>query len=202
MKTYPLCFAYKGSRQYIHGTDIFNACVGLLAQQGIIEIDSVNFVVNNVTEANLIASVSDKAPTEDGSSIGSLVCQTSSGTSYWVTLTEATTRPETRIPYDETRVVRCCDIDAEGRCITLTKEVDGFSPVEVFVSMVKALHEALFPEKNKNWVFCRWTISHWPLDRPLILSQLKLMQSLGTRLTRTELTIQNKIVGSIFFSSR
>ena len=202
MTSHALSFALKGSRQYIQGPDIFNACLNLLAQQGFAEVNTVDFALHQITETNLIATIHDTPVLELGPVLGSLKCRTSFDSIYCITLLPNTTKPEVRIPYDESWVATHCDIDLEQRRITLNQDPALYTCIETLVSMTKALHLGLFPGVNRQWIFCRWVSASWPLNARLPNLYLQLKQCLGTRLTRTEVIYQNRHVGDIYFSTR
>ncbi len=203
MTSYPLDFTLKGSRSYIHGPDIFNACIAVLGKQGIHETTTIDFTLQKTTGSNLIAVVSDEAPDASNPlSIGNLKCQTPGGKSYGITLIQGTTLPQARMLYDESWIAGQCNINLEHRHITLPKADTDYSHIEVIISMTKALHLNLFPDLKRRWVFCRWSGPYWPLSDRLDGLSLQLKQAVGTRLTRTEATLQNEVVGNIYFSAR
>jgi len=69
--------------------------------------------------------------------------------------------------------------------------------------MTKALHLALLekPEKTQ-WVFCRWHCTHWPLAQNLNGISIILKQALGSRLTRSWVTLHGNQIGQIDFSAK
>ena len=83
--------------------------------------------------------------------------------------------------------------------IIITQD-SGYSEIEIAVSLTKQLHNKFFPSDN-----ARWIVTMVDLDRPLskqydAISSVKFEQSLGDRLTRSQIMSGDTILGRIYFS--
>ncbi|MEW6521159.1 MAG: hypothetical protein AB1461_17290 [Thermodesulfobacteriota bacterium] len=123
------------------------------------------------------------------------------GASWHGTLVEEPDEPTCRHPYDEESIVAQCRVNQSERSIVLTGE-QPFTPIEVIVSMTKALHQSLFPNASGRWVFCRWESDHWPPASPLANVSVMLTHALGTRLTKSTVVVCGEQIGLVYFSAK
>ncbi len=203
MKSYELNFSFKGARQYIQGPDIFNECVCLLQEQFNGTLEGVEFVIHRMTDSNLLLTVCNQE--ESHQPVAQAVAELrfkAGGKSLEALLVEKGGRPESRHTYDESLVVDRCDIDLQDRQIVFDGGEVPYSAMETLVSMNKALHLKVFPNLVGSWVFCRWSCPRWPLSDNLNGVRIQLIQALGTRLTRSEVSLEGNVLGHIYFSAR
>jgi hypothetical protein len=202
MKNIDLAFCFKGARQYIHGTDMLNQCTALLREKLGGGLEQLDFVIHRMTDRNLCLSLypAESVPDFDALEVAGLKFAVAG--KYWdARLSDADDSPDCRYPYDEDVVVHLSSLDAVGRQIVLQQEAP-YSEIETLVAMTKALHQKVFPELDGSWVFCRWSSPRWPLAENLRGVCIKLTQTLGTRLTRSEVSLDGKMLGHIYFSAR
>jgi hypothetical protein len=202
MKNVDLAFCFKGARQYIHGTDMLNQCTTVLREKLVGGLEQIDFVIHRMTDRNLCLSLypAESAPEFDVQEVAGL--KFSVAGKYWdARLTDADDSPDCRYPYDEDVVVHLSSLDAVGRQIVLQQETP-YSEIETLVAMTKALHQKVFPDLSGSWVFCRWSSPRWPLDNSLNGVRIQLIHALGTRLTRSEVSLDGKMLGHIYFSAR
>ncbi len=203
MKSYELNFSFNGARQYIHGPDIFNECVRLLQEQFNGALEGVEFVIHRMTDSNLMLTVCEQEGSPQPVAQAVAEFRFKAGGKNWeALLVEKGGRPESRNAYDESLVVDRCDIDLQGRHVVLDRGEAPYSAMETMVSMNKALHLKVFPDLDGSWVFCRWSSPQWPLAESLSGVCIQLTQTLGTRLTRSEVSLDGKVLGHIYFSAR
>lgn len=199
-----LNFRYKGDRQYIHGTDMFNQCFKVLKEQTQGEIGNLEFAIHKMTDSNLslILYQKQQAPEVDYRDIAILKFS-SCGLLWQANLINADTKPTDRYSYDEASIIELCEIDETARYIFLNGGETPYSEIETLVSMTKALHLKLFPQLQGSWVFCRWESPRWPLGSGSMRSvSIRLMQAVGTRLTKSEVSLEGEVLGHIYFSAR
>lgn len=190
---------------YIHGTDMLNAVWrATAAQTGAVEIRHLNFMINRMTLHNLQLELElggqHPAVTEVLPPVATLSFE-AAGAPWHGTLVEEPGEPVGRYPYDEESIVARCRVNPEDRSIVLPGE-PLFTPIEMVVSMTKALHQALFPNASGRWVFCRWESEYWPLAAPLADLSVMLTQALGTRLTKSAVVFSGERVGWVYFSAK
>jgi hypothetical protein len=203
MKRFELDFSFKGARQYIQGPDIFDESVRLLREQAGDNLEFLEFVIHRMTDRNLYLTLYPAAqvPQLDAQDVAELKF-TVSGQSWVARLTDTANQPASRRPYDETMVVEKCEIDEVERRIVFRRGETPYSMMETLVSMNKALHLKVFPDARGSWVFCQWNSPHWPLDESLNGVCIQLKQALGTRLTRAEVSLDDRVIGQMYFSAR
>lgn len=202
MKNIDLAFCFKGTRQYVHGTDMLNQCTALLREKLGADLVQLDFVIHRMTDRNLRLSLypAESAPDFDKLEIAGL--KFSVADKYWdARLSDADDSPDCRNPYDEDVVVKLCSLDAVGRQIILQQEAP-YSEIETLVAMTKALHQKIFTDLDGSWVFCRWRSPRWPFADSLKGASIQLTQALGTRLTRSEVSIDGEVLGHIYFSAK
>ena len=203
MRELDLNLMFKGERNYVHGPTIFDETVRLLSEAGYKQLNTVNFLIHKMTNSNLklvVEPYHEAARTDDDVAVlkfavderPMLACiKLRSGT------------PDKRIPYDESTVWDRCKIDVATRSIQLLKDGFGASPIEILVSMNKALHLAVLDKPvGTSWVFCRWDSPAWPLPDDLSGMTITLKQTLGTRLTRADVELNGQMLGQIYFSAK
>lgn len=203
MKKIDLNFRYKGDRQYIHGTDMFNQCLRVLKEQTQGEIGNLEFAIHKMTDSNLSMMLyqNQQALEVDCRDIAILKFS-SCGLLWQANLINADTKPADRYSYDEASIVELCEIDEAARYIFLNGGETPYSEMETLVSMNKALHLKLFPQLQGSWVFCRWESPLWPLSGSLGNVSIRLIQAVGTRLTKSEVSLEGEVLGHIYFSAR
>lgn len=203
MKSEEFNFSFKGARQYIQGPDIFNECTRFLQEQCSNNFERIEFVIHRMTDSNLVPIICEQeTPSQPNALIvAEFSCQAENR--HWkIQLQETGNRPNGRNPYDESAVVDHCRVDVEGRYIVLERGETPYSVMETLVSMNKALHLQVFPDMAGSWVFCRWSSPRWPLGASLNGVRIQLIQTLGTRLTRAEVSREGNFLGHIYFSAR
>lgn len=198
-----LKLVFKGERNYVHGTTMFDETVRLLSDAGYEPLNAVEFLIHKMTSANLklvVEPYREAAPASDDVAVMRFAAD---GQPMQACVKLQDGMPETRMPYDESAVSNRCEIDAAARSIRLLNDGFGFSQIEVLVSMNKALHLAVLDKPaDTSWVFCRWDSPVWPLRADLSGATVTLKQTLGTRLTRADVELDGQMLGQIYFSAK
>jgi hypothetical protein len=193
----------KGERNYVHGTTMFDEVVRLLSDVGCKQLNAVEFLIHKMTSANLKLVVEPYREVSPVSDDIALIRFVVNGQSMQACVKLQEGMPETRMPYDESAVTNRCEINVANRSIRLLNDGFGFSPIEVLVSMNKALHLAVLDKPaDTSWVFCRWDSPAWPLLAGLSGVTITLKQTLGTRLTRADVELAGQLLGQIYFSAK
>jgi hypothetical protein len=202
MKNVDLGVCFKGTRQYVHGTDMLNKSAALLIQELGTSLEQLDFVIHSMTDRSLCLNLD---PTEyavefQASDVAEL--KFLAGGHAWVArLSEMHGTPACRYPYDEDVVGARCSLDVQEREIVLSDDAP-YSKIETLVAMTKSLHQAKFPGTVGSWVFCRWSSPVWPIAQNLNGVRIQLAQVLGTRLTRSVVSLNGQTLGDIYFSAR
>lgn len=199
-----LNLAFKGMRKYIQGPDILNQAMQRIRETHEGNLSNIEFLINQMSNNNLHLEFesAEKGPAPELGDIA-IVRLAIGERKLQARIKIDAGEPDMRLPYDESAVTNCCQIDAEARGIRLLRDESGFSQIEVLVSMNKALHLAVLDKPaDTNWVFCRWSSPEWPLPADLSDVSVTLKQALGTRLTRADVELGGIILGQIYFSAK
>jgi hypothetical protein len=195
-------FKFKGSRKYIQGPDILNKSFEVIEGALFGVIENLRFTIHKMTGANLVLIINSND--EELKSKDEIVAelQFSFEGRHWAgVLREGVTSPKVSYEYDESCIAEICNIDQTKHCATLMR-ASPFSAIETIVSMTKLLHSQIFPQIGGSWVFCRWDSPEWPIPHDLKGVDVTLMQALGTRLTRSRVTLNGRQLGQIYFSAK
>lgn len=194
MKKYKLEFCFKGSRTYVHGTDIFNKLLELLRSEMIDEKVDLSF--HGITKTN-IDLVTEKPKNED---ILKAVIKYNDikGSRKALYAIENGQTIECRYEYPENYICELSDLDIENQMIVL-RDDSTYTFVENSVALNKYLLENLFPNANGKWYFTRFQLDKIPQKKQYPL-QLKLKANFNFKLTKTEIFIENETIGYIYFS--
>jgi len=199
-----LSLGFKGERTYIHGTDMLNATMRSVSRLApYARIEKLDFKISAMTNQMLTCHWWPRSAPQalEGKVTASFTVQLD-GIEYEGKLIQAEECAETRRAYDELPVLDQCIYTTADRSVSLRDMPENFTQIEVLVSMNKALllKELSIPGSSQ-WVFCRWESSTWPLSENLSGVQLKLEQTLGTRLTRSSVKLNAEHIGTIYFSA-
>lgn len=202
MKNVDLGVCFKGARQYVHGTDMLNKSVALLTQELGTSLEQLDFVIHRMTDRNLCLNLDSAEDAVEFQASDVAELKFFVGGHAWVArLSEMHDTLVCRYPYDEDIVVTRCHLNVQERQIVLTDDAP-YSKIETLVAMTKLLHQATFQDTAGNWVFCRWSSPFWPLAQGLNGVRIQLVQALGTRLTRSVVSLNGQTLGDIYFSAR
>lgn len=188
-------FQYKGARDYIHGTDIFNETLAWLgSHKG--EVRDIDFTFHRVAEKQLELV---PGPLPEGVEPVAACAFNSADGREKVFLAETGRAVDGRYPYDEDEIVRAMTFDLEGRKATLRAQT-GYSDIEVWVAMTKALHYKVFPQLQGKWLFVRGRFPAYSRHTQAQERVLAIAASFNDKLTRSEAWQDGAKVGEIFFS--
>jgi hypothetical protein len=194
-----LYFLFKGQRDYVHGTDMYEKIADFVRESsrtpGTGEFrmtihDTVRHQCR-LMYCDLHASTSKpnnaKAEfsfiSEDFSIIGWLV--------------ETASPVIERYAYEEEKIIEGCSVT--GKAIEVQGGT-GYSAIEVTVAMNKHLHLQLFPQTDGKWFFTRIDLRKL-LDRQCRhIYRIELAGVLQNRMTRSVIVSNGKTVGYIYFS--
>lgn len=193
MKEYNLEFCFKGSRIYVHGTDIFNKVIEVLKNE--IKNEKIDLSFHGVakTNMNLVA----EKPENDELLKFAIKFTNDSGNKDVLYAVENGIGIECRYEYPEGDICKLSTLDLENQKVVLNKE-SSYTFVENSVALNKYLLENLFPNANGKWYFTRFQLNKIPENiYPL---KLELKANFNFKLTKTEIFIDDESVGFIYFS--
>lgn len=196
MKTKMLDIPLKGERSYIQGPDLFNAAFETLSDEaGGAPIDfEIAFHKMALKQVELIWDT-DEAPEE----CFALGMRSLAGERARFWMREIETPLSERQPYLEEEIVAQMSFDE-----TLTKaRLDSpfpYSEMELWVSMIKALHQRRFADADGKWVFVRAKLSAYARQDAVEALRVELAATLGTKLTRNAVYMGDRKIGDVFFA--
>lgn len=195
MREMNLDLDFKGSRDYLHGTDMFNKVLALLVSQET-EVCDIDFAFHRLAR-NQLRVVYGLLPT--GTEAVATCSFSSNSERKRVNLIETHDLIEGRYPYPEDEIVEAMEIDGDARIGVLKGEVH-YSDIEVWVAMTKALHLKVFPHLTGKWLFVRARFPKFIFQSASKERTIKLITSFNDKFTRSDALLDGVKVGEIYFS--
>lgn len=195
MLKYDMKLKFKGQRDYVHGTDIFNETLEWLCKHRD-EIKDIDFSLHRLACKQLTVVL---GAVSDGTEPIAVCAYTSGGKREKARLVETDQPVVGRYSYPEDEIVDSMEIDFATRKGILRTET-SFSDIEVWVAMTKALHLKVFPQLEGKWLFVRARFSAYARHSIASERALVISSSLNDKLTRSEAFLNNVKVGEIYFS--
>ena len=190
-------FRYKGERNYIHGSDLFNE---LLRESESSYITNITFTVHDFIQGRTceIISTDFKKDVSKVEGIKSRCQMDVNGKTRWLVLRELdlpTGTNDDRYEYDEGRITSGCEI-SEHTIILMDKSPLTF--IETVVAMNKYLLEHLFPDAEGKWVFTRIDLDQFCGDNSGL--SLNFKHNMNFRLLKSDIMLDGEKVGALGFS--
>lgn len=196
MTTQTLTLAFKGTRTYIQGPDLFNA---MMVADPDIPLSKLRFTVHGFVHSPncLLHSTDSKLALNEIPDIRARCQFDAQGRSHWLALTELPGDAQTgpRAEYDEQALIGLCQLD--GDRISLDQH-SPFSFIESIVSMNKYLHQQLFKEVTGKWLFTRIDLDTLCDNRTGLALHFK--HNMNFRLTKSDILVDQHKVGELYFS--
>jgi hypothetical protein len=181
-----LKFCFKGGRNYLHSTDVFNRLLKLFNG----DIENINFSFYRITNKNILL----KDFLDEKLNLVFLFEFTQNGEKKHYFGFEAEKPIDCRYEYNEDSITE--DAFIQKNCAILERK-SSYSFIEHLVALTKFLHLNLFPKKGK-WYFARLQLERVPNN--FIPLKVCLNQNLGSKLTVSNIYIGETPIGKIYFS--
>ncbi len=193
-----MCF--KGSRTYLHGTDLYNAlCEQVPKLSGLPVQAPTRIVIHRLVthECDILLGAVGESIEKPELPWAEFTFSTGQGTiAGWMCETDRNVA--CRYEYAEERIEGKSALN-EARNEIAIYEDTGYSPVEVAVAMTKKMHYAMCPTKAK-WLFTRLELKRL-LQAPDACSlRIRLEHNFNNRLTKSSLLSDEDVIGHIYFS--
>lgn len=186
-----ISFPFKGARNYVHGTSVFDEIERYLVGQGFLGGDvDLTFRHMMLTPDCILEVRSARA---DDSVVAKVSLHEGGGFTLCLNPDNSGSEVE-RIEYDENEICKGAVINGAA-IVSLLSE--GYSDVEVMVALCKKLHQEYF-DTEKKWVFSRFK-GRVPLAFGREV-ELRIVKCVGTKLTCSEVFSSGQKVGEIYFS--
>jgi hypothetical protein len=191
-------FEFKEKRNYVHGTDIFNRIIGYLQEKGYIKLQQLDLSIHAIMNKQLKGFFVDCGGAIDEIKPSVVFSFQQGQQCFKIALAEDTEEVTGRYAYPEDDIVDLADIDKEKSTIILSKPI-GYSNIEKVVALNKGLLQAMFPDVEGKWLFTRLKLEEGFLPDPKEI-KVRLVKNSAFRLTKSEISMDGKIIGQIFFS--
>lgn len=194
MKKYNLDFCFKGSRTYVHGTDIFNQVIEILKND--FTNENIDLSFHGIARTN-IDLVSEKPDNEELVKFAFKYSR-ADGSRNILYAVENGIKIDCRYEYPEENICELSIVDIENQIVTLEQN-SSYSFVENSVALNKHLLENIFPDAGGKWYFTRFQLKEIP-NKNFYPLKLILKANFNFKLTKTEIFIDNNSVGYVYFS--
>lgn len=181
--------SYKGNRNYLHGTDIFNAVHGYLPGDAFIKCIAFRRL------ASWQLGLARECPDNEAALVGDVVIRLDNGEEVHWYLVETSEDITNRHSFDEDALVQESTIDGNE----IYKERNArYSLIEEVVALNKALCNHIAPLRNAKWLFGQLDLfGPWSDDVARVCLRQKAL--LGKSLVVCDLYLDGVAVGSIRF---
>lgn len=184
-----LKFCFKGSRKYVHGTDIV---AELIKAKSDTQLKDIDIKFSGISTKNL-----DMVEGQESSDAKVNICWKEQGEEKYYQLVENQQEVDCRYDYNESQIIERSSLNLSSKLISLDS-VTGYTACENFVAMNKHLLQSLFPDEKGKWYFTRLEQNQLIEDSALI--QVKLIKNFNFRLTKSDIILDDEVIGSVYFS--
>jgi len=192
-------FKFKGNRNYVHGTDIFDNVLKNVRFFLKNYPTKINGSFHRFLTSNGILRIYNHDEAVDRENIFALFCIQQETASFLITITSSDSAIPSSYHYDEDNVLHNLVIENDTAKM-LAKS--SYTYIEQIVAMTKKLHLTLYPNANKNWLFTKIEINDL-VDPSLYPNHQLLIKSIKNfhyRLTQSAIILDDNLVGNIWFS--
>ena len=197
----PVTFCFKGSRDYVHGTDMFNKIIELNKERfnGADFID-IDMNVRSIARTNMnmfeLQSFNNDSSKPVNASFSINVNENRTN----VLLVENGEAIYCRYEYNEEEIEDVAVVDIEEKSIILSN-FSEHTLIEKIVAVNKKLLNSLFPNHGGKWYFTKIKLRGLNLNTPVSATiKLVFKKNLDFKLTDTIIFVEGEQVGNIYFS--
>lgn len=194
-KKFDINLKYKGGRNYAHGTDLYDLIIAEIKKEftSLSNISvTINRLIQNQTDCYIVKNVD-----LNENDVDCLIRFESENIEYVAVIKSNKEKITQEYPYAESKITDLTKI--KEKTIMLEDNID-YSNIEKIVAMNKALLKSIFSEHNGKWIFTRLTLDTDFDKISYNKYHLTLIKNMGVKLTKTEIQLNDKPVGYIYFS--
>ena len=186
---------FKGDRNYLHGSDIYNETLTWLElYRG--NVESIDFSFHQITSRQLFAIVGVLPRGVDPVA----VCFFSAnGAREQLYVVESEHVVIERYQYPEEEIASQMEIDLATRSCVFRGEF-AYSDIELWVAMAKDLHYKVFPLKTGKWWFVRGRYPRYEFRSQSLKRTLCIVSNLNNKFTKSEVFLDDHKAGEIYFA--
>lgn len=194
-------FCFKGERDYVHGTDIFNKTMQAITNHDQRrQFEQVDMVIRGITHHNMDLYAEESAPADQAAKV--TISLNNGNDRIGLVLLENEELIRCSYAYAEHEIISAAKLDKDTQTIELD-HFSGYTLIEKIVALNKGLLHGLYPEAPGKWYFTRIRISAFKLfdgQEDDVKLRLALKQNLQFKLTNTMFYINDHLAGNIYFS--
>jgi len=190
-KTIDLDFCFKGSRKYVHGTDIFTKLIEFHSN----DVKNIDIAFHGITINNMTFH-SEKPDVKDIKVIFRCLDNDDKIKLFGI---ENSSKVDCRYEYFEERIVENSIVDIPKESIVLNTPTE-YLFIEHIVAMNKSLVESLYSDINGKWYFTRLQLKENIHMSDVVSLQLILKSNFQFKLTKSAIMVNDTEVGFIYFS--
>lgn len=186
-------FRFKGDRNYIHGTDLFQSATQFLEAQKTGYLKEMSFRLFGDRQCAILFSAPDNPDAR-------IICQgrwhdikKASDVKFWVV--EQGDSVSERYEFDEDALCSGAEISEENIFRPFNSD---FSMIENIVALTKKFHNEKLPLTDGKWVFGQIVLSE-SLPKSCGQIQIENYQNIKNRFSRNRIILDGKLVGEIRF---
>jgi UDP-3-O-[3-hydroxymyristoyl] glucosamine N-acyltransferase len=142
-------FAFRGDRDYLHGTTVFDHILSIIGATG----RDIDFSFSNRTHRNCVLTT--EQPGRDARVIG-----TYRDADRRIFIVEGRSGMTKRLPYDEEGIGGACRI--EGNQVHVAATLTGYTCIEKLVAAYKRLLLTIWSDRPRRFAFVRLQLTHVP----------------------------------------
>ncbi|MBF7046024.1 hypothetical protein IY974_05555 [Campylobacter volucris] len=188
-----LNFNLKGTRTYIHGTDICDKLFSLY-NKDIFDTFEISF--HSINYNNII--LSDKI-LKDFKEI-KFLCKFNykNNIKYLYGYENPDSKPKDSYPYEEEKITDNAIINFKDKSIQIS-QINNFSTIEKIVALNKHLLLNIFTKTEGKWYFTKLELKN-PLPKNPKKINIYMQSNFNFLITKSAIYIEEKLVGYIYFS--
>jgi hypothetical protein len=194
-----ITFKFKGNRDYVHGTDIFDKV-----------LKNIRFFLNNyptkinasfhsLLKSNGILRIYNYKEAIDRENLSALFSIQADAASFLITITSFNSAITSSYHYDEADVLYKSAIDNDSIKMIVKS---SYTYIEQIVAMTKQLHLTIYPDAKKNWLFTKIEVIDL-IDPTSYLNRelaIKAVKNFHYKLTQNAIFLNDNLIGNIWLS--
>jgi len=184
-------FVFKGSRDYVQGTSLFNALVEAANKRGVHE-GRINVSFKNMIRTPLCI-LDERTPASTDSVVAKIIGPQSECYAFSINGAENSKSAE-RQEFDEAEACRGAIVGDKSIIQNHPHHTDR---IELLVSLCKKMHLECIDD-TKKWVFSRYD-GQFPIPA-MDQVELRITKQVGTRITCSDILVNGKKIGDMYFS--
>jgi len=193
---FPIDIPFKGNRPYLRGADIYTALINFVKNQDPLFQGpiTINFRQLPKKACAFAFNYTGAPPPAEVYADFSLGAEPVKKTGWLIPIDGAAPH---RIDFDEDALIKSAAVN--DKMIELITPPGGLF-IDQVVALTKKLHMIHQPIAPLSWILTRIEFGQILSEDPTLPIMIKLVQTLGRRLTRSEVSYGGKLIGNLYFS--